>query len=330
MRELIRLGLVGSSFITDWMLEAVRQTGNVKAAALYSREKAHGADYAQANGIPAVFDDYDEMLGFDGIDAVYLASPNYAHYDQAMAALEAGKHVLCEKPLALNRAQGEAMLAFARRKGLVCMEAIRPVHDPFLEVIRENLPRIGRVRRATFEFCQYSSRYEKYKAGEHVNIFDASLGNAALLDLGVYCLHTCVALFGMPEKIFSGASTLDNGTEVAGTTLLDYGFMQAAVSYSKVTASAFPSLIQGEAGTLAFDTLNGPSYVHLYHLDKSREELPYAPEKNNMVYELADFARCVGGEGSMEPYAAQSMTVLGIMDEIRRQEHIDFGPLEAL
>ena len=220
----------------------------------------------------------------------------------------------------------------AKETGLVLLEAIRPVHDPFLKVVRDNLPRIGRIRRASFEFCQYSSRYGRLKAGEHVNIFDASLGNAALMDLGVYCFHTCAALFGAPESIQAGASFLPNGTEAAGSALLDYGTLQAAISWSKVTQSVFPSFIQGEEGTIAFDTLNQPSFVSLYHLDKRVEALPLAPlqPNMNMIYELETFCRCIRGEESPDLYGAQSIEVLRIMDEVRRQTGVEFGACEAL
>ncbi len=328
----VRIGIVGTNFISDWLAEAAKMTDCCKLAAVYSRSDERGAVFAQKHGLPLHFSDFSAFLDCDALDAVYLASPNSMHYPQAMAALEHGKHVLVEKPMALNAAQAEAIITLAKKKGLVLLEAIRPVFDPFLQVVQENLSRIGRIRRATFEFCQYSSRYERFKAGEHVNVFDASLGNAALMDLGVYCLHTCVALFGMPNTIHAGASSLSNGTEVAGTSLLDYGTMQAAVPYSKVTQSVFPSLIQGEEGTIVFDTLNQPSYVELHRLDKSVEKLPFVPVQPNMnmAYEIEAFCRCVRKEESTDKYDVQSVNVLRIMDEIRRQTSIDFGSCEEL
>lgn len=326
----VRLGIVGTNFVSDWLVDAARQTNCCETVAVYSRSDERGTAFAQKHGLPLHFSDFASFLSSDALDAVYLASPNSAHYPQALAALESGKHVLVEKPMAINAAQAEAMIALAKKKGLVLLEAIRPVYDPFLRVVSENLPRVGRIRRATFEFCQYSSRYERFKAGEHVNVFDATLGNAALMDLAVYCLHTCVALFGVPKAIHAGASFLSNGTEVAGTALLDYETMQATVSYSKVTDSVFPSLIQGETGTIVFDTLNQPSYVSLHHHDKSVEKLPFVPVKNNMVHELEAFYRCVRGEENTDRYDVQSLNVLRILDEVRMQTGVQFETCEAL
>lgn len=150
------------------------------------------------------------------------------------------------------------------------------------------------------------------------------------MDLAVYCLSCCVALLGMPTKIHAGASFLPNGTEAAGTILLDYDTMQATVSYSKVSESIFPSLIQGEEGTIVFDSTCQPSYVSLHHRGKGVETLPLTPVENNMVYELEAFYRCVRRQQSPDRYQALSVQVLNIMDEVRAQTGIRFGACEAL
>ena len=217
MTNPLRIGVIGTSFVSDWICEAAKMSERCEISAVYSRDLNHGKAYAEKQCIHACFDDEETFLSCEDIDAVYVASPNIAHYRQTLRALEHGKHVLCEKPLAINASQAERMIARAHERGLILLEAIRPVHDPFLTALRENLHKVGRVRRATFEFCQYSSRYDRFLAGERPNVFESSLGNAALMDLAVYCLHTCVALFGVPEKLSAGASFLPNGTEAAAS-----------------------------------------------------------------------------------------------------------------
>ena len=330
MTNPLRIGIVGTSFVSDWICEAAAKTESCVIAAIYSRDEERGRAYAQKQNIGSCFCAEEAFFSCPGLDAVYLASPNVAHYRQTLLALEHGKHVLCEKPLALNAAQAERMFETARSKGRILLEAIRPIYDPFLEVVRENLPRIGRIRRATFEFCQYSSRYDRFLAGERPNAFDASLGNAALMDLAVYCLHASVALFGVPASLRAGASFLENGTEAAGTMLLDYRDQQTTIAYSKVTDSIHPSMIQGEKGSIVFDTLNQPSYVRLIHRDKRVEELPFSPIQNNMTHELNAFERIVREGASTARYDEQSLNVLRLLDEARRQIGIDFGAGEAL
>ncbi|PKM41229.1 MAG: hypothetical protein CVV04_01880 [Firmicutes bacterium HGW-Firmicutes-9] len=329
MANPLRIGIIGTSFVSDWICEAAQMSENCEITAVYSRDLARGSAYAEKQCIGGCFDDEESFFSSDRFDAVYVASPNILHYRQTLDALNHGKHVLCEKPLAINAAQAERMIHLAHEKGLILLEAIRPVHDPFLSALQENLHKVGRIRRATFEFCQYSSRYDRFLAGERPNVFEASLGNAALMDLAVYCLHVCVALFGEPRKLSAGASFLPNGTEAAGTMLLDYGEQQTTISYSKVTSSVHPSIVQGELGTLVFDTLNQPSYLKMLYRDGRSEEL-FTPVKNNMVHELNAFSRMVESGESTATFDELSLRVMRLLDEARRQIDIDFGAGETL
>lgn len=329
MAKTLRIGIIGTSFVCDWICEAAKQSENCEIAAVYSRDRARGAVYAEKQCIGGCFDDEEAFFSSDRFDAVYVASPNILHYRQTLDALAHGKHVLCEKPLAINAPQAERMIRFAYEKGLILLEAIRPVHDPFLAALRENLHKVGRIRRATFEFCQYSSRYDRFLAGERPNVFEASLGNAALMDLAVYCLHVSVGIFGVPQKLTASASFLPNGTEAAGTMLLDYGDQQTTISYSKVTSSIHPSIVQGEKGTLVFDTLNQPSYLRMLYRDGRTEEL-FTPVKTNMVHELNTFSRMIATSESTATFDEQSLRVMRLLDEARRQIGIDFGASEAL
>ena len=325
----LRIGIIGTSFVSDWICEAAQWSDRCAITAVFSRDLCRGKAYAETKCIAECYDDESAFFSSEKIDAVYVASPNIAHYRQTMEALAHGKHVLCEKPIAINAPQAERMIRFAHERGLILLEAIRPVHDPFLTVLKENLGKVGRIRRATFEFCQYSSRYDRFLAGERPNVFEASLGNASLMDLAVYCLHASVFLFGEPKRLTAAASFLPNGTEAAGTMLLDYGEQQTTVSYSKVTSSIHPSIVQGELGTLVFDTLNQPSYLRMQYRDGRTEEL-FTPVKNNMVHELNAFAQMIADGANTAFFDEQSLRVMRLLDEARRQIGIDFGAKEAL
>jgi scyllo-inositol 2-dehydrogenase (NADP+) len=329
MEQPLRIGLIGTSFVSDWLCEAAQMTEHCVISAVFSRDEARAKAYAESQCIAGCYCDEEAFFSSTEIDAVYIASPNIVHYRQTMRALEHGKHVLCEKPLALNALQAERMIQKAHENGLILLEAIRPVFDPFLQALKANLHLVGRIRRATFEFCQYSSRYDRFLAGERPNVFEATLGNAALMDLAVYCLHTCVAVFGVPNQMTAGASFLPNGTEAAGTMLLDYGEQQTTISYSKVTSSVNPSIIQGELGTLVFDTLNQPSYLRMLHRDGRVEEL-FTPVKHNMLHELNTFAKLAANGASTADYDEQTLRVMRLLDEARRQIGIDFGEGESL
>lgn len=320
----LRIGIIGTNFVSDWLAEAAEQVDTVSVTAVYSRKQETGDSFAAKHGIPNVFCDFDAFVSSADIDAVYIASPNFAHAGQAVAALDHGKHVLCEKVIATNSREFARMKEAAERNKRVLLEAVRPAFDPCTQLIREQLPKLGKLRRAVFDYCQYSSRYDRFKNGEILNAFDPSLSNAAVMDIGVYIIHICAMLFGAPDKILSMSTKLENGFEGSGHVLLDYGEMKAELSYSKITESVTPNFILGENGAVTFGKITNPGEIRLVLRDGTNEVLPYTPAENNMIYELAAFASLAEKGEYRHPQLAVSAAEMKIIDEIRRQNGIVF------
>lgn len=319
----LRIGIIGSNFVADWFCDTVNGSDGASLAAVYSRTDERGQAFAEKHGIPAVFTDMEAFLSSD-IDAVYIASPNICHFPQAMDAVRHGKHVLVEKPACLNEGQFRELLGAAERSGVVVLEAMRPGHDPALERAREAMGQIGTVRRAVFDFCQYSSRYDRYKAGEILNAFNPDLGNAALMDIGVYAVHCCAVLFGRPESVYAKSVILQNGMEGMGTAFLTYPGLQAEIVWSKITDSVSPSVILGEGGAVLLGKLSTVESVTLVPRGGEASDVTGERPENNMVYELADFLAAVRGGADPSPWQENTALTLSIMDEIRRQNGIVF------
>ena len=322
MKE-IGIGIVGTNFVSDWFAESAAVSEGIRCAAVYSRTEEKGGEFAGKHGIPEVYTDFEEFLSSE-IDAVYIASPNLYHFPQAEASLSHGKHVIVEKPAALNGKQFAALTDLAEERGLVCMEAMRPGHDPAMETAREAMGRIGTVRRAVFDFCQYSSRYDRFRNGEILNAFNPALGNAALMDIGVYAVHSCVMLFGEPESVYARSVILHNGMEGMGTAFLTYPGCQAEIVWSKITESACPSTITGEDGAVLLGKLSTVESVTLAPRGKEKTVLLADRKENNMVYEIADFVKAVRGEADPAPWQKNTALTLAVMDEIRAQNGIVF------
>ncbi len=326
-KKQIRLGFVGTNFISDQLLDAARRTeSDILPTAVYSRTEETGAAFASKHGIPHVFTDYEAFVSATELDAVYIATPNVCHAEQSIRAMWHGKHVLCEKVICTDSAELREMIRVAKENHCVLLEAMRPVFDPFLDVVKEEMRHIGRVRRVILDYCQYSSRYDKYRMGIVENAFNPALSNAAVMDIGVYVLHVCASLFGTPERLISMSTLLDNGFEGAGHVLLDYGDMKAELSYSKIAESVTPSVILGEDGAITFGKINAPPYVHRYLRENlwQKEILPFTPAENNMVYELLRFAALIREGNISHPYLAASEITMQMIDEIRRQNNIRF------
>ena len=325
----LKIGIIGTNFISSDFCEAALLVPEVELYAVYSRKQETGDAFARKHGISRVYTDYDAFLDC-GLDAVYVSSPNFIHCGQTLKALDQGKHVLCEKIMAVNEKEVQSMIDCAREKGRILLEAMRPDFDPAYELIEQTLPRLGRLSRATFEFCQYSSRYDRYLEGEIPNAFNPGLCNAAVMDIGVYCIHSLVRLFGMPKQIKSCSTKLANGFEGSGAVLMQYDNMVAEAIYSKTAVSVTPSVIQGEKGSLLMDYVSRPETLELRLRKGSRdaltggsiEALPFTPAKNNMVYEILEFIRLIRDKEVNHKYLQYSLDTIRVIDEIRRQNEI--------
>lgn len=320
----IRLATIGTSIITTDLLAAVSQVDGIAYRGTFSRNPERAQAFTASHGGTTAYSTLEELCQDPDVDAVYIASPNALHFDQAMACVQAGKHVLVEKPLCPNRYQAEQLLAAAEVHNVVALEAMRPIHDPAWATVFASLGEIGRLRRATLRFGKYSSRYDELKAGKHTNIFDARMATGALMDLGVYCVEPMVALFGMPTQIFAmptlvsdERSKLCSGrVDGAGSVLCrferddDPAGLVVELAYSKISTDLLPSQFEGHLGTITVDAVSVPQHVSLMRRGQAVRggastaktskgdvtvQLPCAPCDNNMVYELRDFVAIVEG-----------------------------------
>lgn len=324
----IKFGIIGTNKITDNFLDAARTVEGFELKAVYSRTMERAKEYARKQGAELIFDSLDDLASCEEVDAVYVASPNCFHAAQSIQLMRGGKHVLCEKPIASNHAEFLQMKEAALTNHVVLLEAMRSIHSPGFKVIAESIQRLGTVRRVSFQYCQYSSRYDHYKQGIVENAFKPELSNGALMDIGVYCVNPCVALFGMPNRIQSSSLKLSNGVDGAGTILVEYEGMQGELIYSKISDSHVPSQIQGEEGTMIISEIPNPQKVEIHYRNGEIEVMEIPQIENNMCYEVAEFLRLIQEHQLEHAYLGYSDMELAIMDEVRKQQQIVF-PTDA-
>lgn len=253
---MIRLATVGTSAITEKFLAACRLTGRYELHTAYSRSLKNGEDFAKAQGFKHFSDDLRAVAESPEIDAVYIATPNVFHYEQSRLFLENGKNVICEKPIATDCGKYDELLSFADKKGLIYAEAIMSRHTAGRDILLDALKQIGRISLARIDYCQLSSRYEKFKKGEKLNIFDMSLAAGTLMDLGVYCVYAAVDLLGKPDSVSATAAFADNGADLSGGAVLGYKDFTAVLSYSKIGQSAVGSEIVGDKGVVKIGSVS--------------------------------------------------------------------------
>ncbi len=319
--SLIKLGVIGTNWITDSLIEAASNLTDFQLSAVYSRTEEKGREFADKYNVDTVFTNIEEMAQSDSIDAVYIASPNSYHAEQAIVFLENGKHVLCEKPIASNPKELEAMIDSAKKNKVLLMEALKTTLIPSFTALQQNLHKIGQVRRYFANYCQYSSRYDAYRGGTILNAFNPKFSNGSLMDLGVYCIYPLVVLFGKPNSVKANGTMLASGVDGGGSLILEYDQFEAVIMHSKITNSYLPSEIQGEEGSLVIDKISAPENVEIRYRDGSVENISEEITYPTMYYEMEEFINLIKAgklESSVNTYE-NSMITSQIVAEARKQ-----------
>ncbi|GLB60051.1 Gfo/Idh/MocA family protein [Cytobacillus sp. NCCP-133] len=318
---MVRFGVVGTNWITEAFLKAATQAEDFQLAAVYSRTEERAKQFAGKYGVERIFTDLESMASSGEVDAVYIASPNSLHTEQAIIFMRNHVHVLCEKPIASNTTELQKMIDAAREHNVLLMEALKSTFLPNFIAVKENLHKIGQVRRYFASYCQYSSRYDAYRQGTVLNAFKPELSNGSLMDIGIYCVYPLVSLFGRPEEVKATGYMLESGVDGEGIIVLKYPDKDAVIMYSKIANSSLPAEIQGEDGNIVIDKIHTPEKVELQYRNGEREDLTQQQVNDSMYYEAKEFIELVQAgktESAINSFST-SMIVMEILEEARRQ-----------
>ena len=321
---MLNFGIIGTSWITHSFIESAHATGEWHLSAVYSRKQETAEEFASKypSNKAALYTSLSDLTSDSNISTIYIASPNLLHYEQAKAALSAGKNVILEKPSCSNVGELDDLFTTARANDVFLIEAFRHIQEANFKILKSSLPKLGPIYGASINFAQYSSRYDKVLAGETPNIFNLALGGGALVDLGVYCVAAAVDLFGAPRNATYWPVKLATGADGAGTLVLEYATFSVALSHSKMYNSAAPSEVYGEKGTLVVPSITDIESVVLWDpKTKSRQELAGPKEDLNLKEEAREFARVINGRDreAEKRYQVLSRDILAVLEKVRRE-----------
>jgi xylose dehydrogenase (NAD/NADP) len=291
MTEPLRLGLLSTAKITGAILDGARVAAGADVVAVASRDRPRAEAFAEANGIPRAHGSYEELLADDDVEAVYVPLPNSLHLPWAVRALQAGKHVLCEKPLSRRAADVEAAFDVAERADRVLMEAFmwryHPATEILMRLVREGAAGRLRVVRAAFGFTLDPAATNVRWAGE--------LEGGALMDVGCYCVSALRLLAGEPVRV--AAERVDGGEGVdarmAGVLRFEEGVLGLFDCAFDVPYRAAIEVVGSEGTIVVRDPWHGANPgVTVARPDGAVEEIPVEPA-NPYGRELDDLARAV-------------------------------------
>jgi predicted dehydrogenase len=282
---LVRFGLLTTAAINGAILGARAEDAPYEIVAVGSRDASGAQAYAQEHGIERAHGSYEDMLADVGLDAVYIALPNALHHEWTMRALEAGKHVLVEKPYTRIPEQVDEAWDEAERRGLVVEEAFMWRHSRQTQLILDLLPQVGEVRAVHVTFSAMLTREQDPR-------WVPELGGGALLDVGCYCVSAARLLLGEPDRIHGEARIGRGGvdTQFAGT--LRFGDVTA--TFQCGLRSSFSNTLEviGSEGILRVPSpFVDPPGIVLVNGEEHRVEAG-----NHYRAELEDMCAAIRGE----------------------------------
>ena len=324
----MKLGIIGSGMIVHDLLSFISEIDNVELVAILGRNKSKSKieNLVQKYNINKTYYDYAQLLNDNDIDTVYIALPNHLHYEYSKKALLHHKHVICEKPFTSNMKELDELIALSKQQHCLLFEAITNQYFPAYLQIKQRINELGKIRIISCNFSQYSSRYQAFKQGEILPVFDVNKSGGALMDLNVYNIHFIIGIFGEPSHVQYFAN-IEHDIDTSGILVLTYPNFKAICIGAKDCSAPISSTIQGDLGCIEIQGATSVMQdIKLIKNDHSVEII-----KNSDVHRMydefwqitkyintLDFDQC-------HLMLEHSRKVMNVLDQARKSANIIFG-----
>lgn len=335
----LRWGLLGTGNIARQFADGLVESQRGIVTAVGSRQQASADAFAHRHRIGNRHASYEALLADPEVDAIYVSTPNSLHFEWTIKALEAGKHVLCEKPMANKASEAAEMFATAKAKGKVLLEAfmyrMHPQTAAVMQLIRSGA--IGELRYLRTSFCFRTS-----KVSGNVR-FDAGLAGGALMDVGCYCTNLSLLMAGeSPESIHVVGNVHESGVDEFASGILRFpgglvssfccglslqadntamicgteGYIELGWPWKPPARGAVISVAKGVPPRMDNPSLGAPR--------RSREEFTVDAGKSLYALEADAFAACVFDDAPLPVPASDTLANLTLLEEARRQIGVAF------
>ena len=315
--EKLKWGILGPGKISNKFAKDLSLVEGAILTAVASRSLERSQTFAEAYKVENAYGDYESLFNDPNVDIIYIGTPHNSHRDYAIMAMNAGKHVLCEKPLAVNKLQVQEMLNAAKRNKVFLMEAFWSRFNPSIVEVLDQIESgaIGDVNYVNADFTFYRD------APAESRMFNMDLAGGSLLDVGVYPIFLSYVIFGYPDQILATARLHETGADLHTSAILKYENGIASLNSGFASQSDMIAKIYGTDGSIMID--------HVWH-----ETQGYKLIKNGVVcqfnhptkgkgfsYEIEECIDCIS-KGLLESPKwthRNSLDLISITDEIRGQ-----------
>jgi len=314
----IKWGILGTGRIAAVLATALQVVDNSELYAVGSRTKAKAEEFAMQYNVPNSFGSYEELVSNPDVDVIYIATPHNLHLENVLLAMNHGKHVLCEKPLGVNRREVEILIAKAKEKNVFLMEALWSRFLPRIIKTKELVDSgwIGDIKLLTAAFCFKSPHGPQHR---HFNI---DLCGGSILDIGIYNIFLSLLLFGKPEQISAIAGLSEQGGDNSASYTFKYQKDMLAVMHSSfLVDSPIVAEIHGSNGKLILETRwFNLGNIKLIYPDGAEEIINFDVKSNGYEYEAQEVVNCIlAGKTQSDLWSwDNSLLLVETMDSIRK------------
>lgn len=318
---IIGLGNIAHLFVQDLLLVKEASIG-----AVASRNQSKANRFAEKYKVAKAYGNYQALLKDPDIDIIYIATPHNSHEQLSIAALEAGKHVLCEKPLAVNQSQVQQMIAVAQEEGRFLMEAFWAKFNPSIKKVLALIDKgvIGAVNYVNADFTFYREDPDDSR------MLNMDLAGGSLLDMGVYPLFLAYSIFGNPEQILATGRFHQTGADIQTAAILKFKNGIANMMSGFVSQSDMVAKIYGTKGRIYlhpyWHETQGFTLIEGNDGNTKTTKMHYPTKGKGFTYEIEECMQCIQ-QGKLESpnwTHQNSVDLIGITDEIRRQAGLTY------
>ncbi len=328
MSNALRMGVLGPGGIVRRVYRDFCCVDGLEITAVGSRSLERARQAAQAYGAKHAFGSYEELAACGEVDLIYIATPHNFHMEQAILCMEHGKHVLCEKPMALNDVQTQAMIDCARRNNVFLMEAmwsrLFPAACKFRELLGDGV--IGKLRHSACDFSFYIDPNPESR------LFSPNLAGGSLLDVGIYAMAATSMVFGPdPVRVVGLCQKADTGVDIMTAVTAQYAGGETAQMLTGFCAKSAQSLtVFGEQGRMELPDFWHPTRVIVTDNAGNQRVYQFEAEYEGFRHEFAHVRDCVrqGLKESPVMPLLETLKLSRIMTNLRREWGIRY-PEEA-
>lgn len=296
----MKLGIIGSGIIVQEFLPRLVKLEGIEILGIQGTKETINEvqELCNSNNILNAVSTFEELCD-TGIDTVYIAVPNFLHFEYCKQALENGMNVIVEKPITSNLDEILYLQKMAEEKKLFLFEAITTLYLENFSKIKEWLPRIGTIKMVQSQYSQYSRRYDAFRQGKILPVFDPVKAGGAMMDLNLYNLHLVMGLFGKPEKIQYYAN-IERQVDTSGILIMEYDGFEAFCLAAKDSRGIAGAVIQGTEGCIK--TGFAPNVIGKVTIelnDGTVEEFDDGMINDRLVPEFTTFVKTIN-DGNLE------------------------------